>query len=88
MTKPTSPEPRTCIVNGCPNQTDQGRFVGDLCSPCYHFVADGEGVHSQAFRNALVAAATVNVKVAGLEHVHGALQDDRIEIFPPWKRGT
>lgn len=40
-----------CAVKNCENHSDQGRFVGVLCSPCYTFIATGEGVYSQAFRN-------------------------------------
>lgn len=44
-----------CIVRNCQNHTDEGRFVGPMCSPCYHFVAEGVDIagESQAFRNAL-----------------------------------
>ena len=35
----------------CMNHKDEGEFVGQLCYPCYRFVAYGEGTHSQAFRN-------------------------------------
>jgi len=24
-----------CIVHGCSNHADQGRFVGEMCSPYY-----------------------------------------------------
>jgi hypothetical protein len=41
-----------CIVLGCPNHRGEGRFVGDLCAPCFAFVALGEGTHSQAYENA------------------------------------
>jgi hypothetical protein len=44
--------PRKCIVKDCENHTDQGRFTGDLCNPCYEFISKGKGVHSQAYRNA------------------------------------
>jgi hypothetical protein len=41
-----------CIVKGCENHANQGVFVGDLCSPCHTFITTGEGVYSQAYRNA------------------------------------
>ena len=36
-------EPVACIVKGCINDKSQGRFVGDLCSPCHAFIATGKG---------------------------------------------
>ena len=30
-----------CIVKGCPNRKEQGTFVGDICSPCYHMITEG-----------------------------------------------
>lgn len=43
---------RKCIIMGCANHTNEGTFVGDLCSPCHKFVTSGEGIYSQAYRNA------------------------------------
>jgi len=41
-----------CIVKDCKNHASQGVFVGDLCLPCHRFITTGEGVYSQAYRNA------------------------------------
>ena len=30
-----------CIVLGCPNKKNQGKFIGDLCSPCYEMLTTG-----------------------------------------------
>lgn len=30
-----------CIVAGCPNDSDQGKFVGELCSPCHKMLETG-----------------------------------------------
>ncbi len=46
------PEPEKCIVRDCENHKHQGRFVGDLCSPCHAFITRNEGKYSQAYRNA------------------------------------
>jgi hypothetical protein len=46
-----------CVVGGCQNWSDQGTFVGDLFGPCYRFVLDGSGIHSQAFRNSVAILA-------------------------------
>jgi hypothetical protein len=40
-----------CIVKDCPNHEHEGRFSAELCFPCFRFIATGEGVHSQAYRN-------------------------------------
>lgn len=46
---------KRCVVMGCQNRSDQGKFVGDLCYPCHSFVAEGTdgACTSQAYRNAL-----------------------------------
>jgi hypothetical protein len=41
-----------CIVKDCMNHTNEGRFVGELCAPCWDYITNGKGVHSQAYRNA------------------------------------
>lgn len=40
-----------CVVQNCENHKHEGSFNGDLCSPCYQFIAHGKGVYSQAYRN-------------------------------------
>ena len=41
-----------CTVKDCTNHSEDGAFIGFLCSPCARFVS-GEGeTHSQAYRNA------------------------------------
>lgn len=40
-----------CIVKDCQNHKYEGKFVGDLCSPCHTFITTGEGMYSQAYRN-------------------------------------
>ncbi len=40
-----------CIVKDCVNQANEGRFIGDLCSPCHEFVTTGSGIYSQVYRN-------------------------------------
>ena len=44
-------EPVACIVKNCQNHRCEGKFVGDLCSPCHTFIMTGEGIYSQAYRN-------------------------------------
>lgn len=44
---------KRCIIMDCTNRSNEGTFIGDLCSPCHMFVTSGKGVHSQAYRNAM-----------------------------------
>lgn len=30
-----------CIVHGCQNCKSEGRFVGDICGPCYMMLTTG-----------------------------------------------
>jgi hypothetical protein len=65
------PEPVACIVKDCENHKHQGRFVGDICSPCHAFITRNEGKYSQAYRNA--------------QREWQGLTDDEIkEIVGPW----
>lgn len=32
---------KKCLVMGCPNHRGEGRFVGDLCSPCHETLTTG-----------------------------------------------
>ena len=49
----TDPTIKTCIVKNCTNRSNEGLFLGDLCAPCYEFITQGIGKHSQAYRNCL-----------------------------------
>ena len=40
-----------CIIPGCKNRFDEGFSVGALCLPCYEYLIDNRGTHSQAYRN-------------------------------------
>jgi hypothetical protein len=40
-----------CAVKDCENHSNEGQFVGLLCSPCHRFIAGDGGLYSQAFRN-------------------------------------
>jgi len=50
---------KSCIVYRCQNREDQGKFIGDLCAPCYEHISNQpipERQYSQAFRNSLETA--------------------------------
>ena len=38
-----------CVVKGCQNMKWQGKFVGDICSPCYRMITTGEDNPSTNF---------------------------------------
>ena len=51
---------KQCIVYRCQNREDQGRFIGDLCAPCYDYINNRpipDRQYSQAWRNALKTAS-------------------------------
>ena len=31
-----------CIMKGCKNHTNEGKFVGDLCAPCHSLITTGK----------------------------------------------
>ena len=60
---------RECVVKDCTNRTNQGGFVGEICTPCYEFITVGTGKFSQAYRN--------------VQKQWQGLSDDEIEeLFP------
>lgn len=38
-----------CRVKGCTNRSDEGRFIGEFCSPCYEMLGSGSMNHSEAW---------------------------------------
>lgn len=45
-----------CAVLGCKNHSNQGKFIGKLCAPCYDYLINGTVQHktyAQAFENAV-----------------------------------
>jgi hypothetical protein len=49
-----------CIVHGCSNHTNQGRFVGDVCSPCYTMITTGKIMPTDSFLNQITALESEN----------------------------
>ena len=67
-----------CVVQDCENHKNEGGFTGDLCNPCYQFIANGEGVYSQAYRNAKPAELTdEEITDIAKEHIHQRLEGER-----------
>lgn len=40
---------KECLVKGCGNRSDQGRFMGTLCAPCWKYLTTGEIGHTGSF---------------------------------------
>ena len=55
-----------CMVKDCKNHSNEGGFVGDICSPCYQFIAHGKGTNSQAYRNANPAKTLTDEEIKSL----------------------
>ena len=51
-----------CSVKDCENNSYQGDFIGLLCGPCHDFIAGGDGIYSQAYRNMRSAIDTAVAK--------------------------
>jgi hypothetical protein len=49
-----------CIVHKCSNHTNQGRFVGDMCSPCYTMITTGKIMPTDSFLNQITALELEN----------------------------
>lgn len=69
---------RRCLIPGCLNHTDEGNFVGDLCSPCHAYVVLNSGTHSQAYRNELAKSQ--------LRKISGCLSDNQEARLLLWGR--
>lgn len=42
-----------CLVKGCNNHKHQGKFVVDLCSPCYNMLTSGNIAFGETFIHTL-----------------------------------
>ena len=40
---------KKCIVYGCKNHQSQGKFVGDICSPCHTMLTTGNVQYGTTF---------------------------------------
>jgi hypothetical protein len=69
-----------CIVKDCENHTHQGKFVGELCAPCYEFITEGKGKHSQVFRNTVIAEREWCAKFIEDEYVRDFDKQWRIDL--------
>jgi hypothetical protein len=38
-----------CLVAGCTNHKNKGKFIGDLCSPCHTMLTQGKKMPSDAW---------------------------------------
>ena len=49
-----------CIVARCSNHKSQGRFVGDLCAPCHHYITTGRIGATDSFLGELTAVRSID----------------------------
>ena len=54
-------EEKHCIVYGCTNKSSEGRFIGDLCVPCYEMLSTGKFNFNSS--NLVVTIANENKKL-------------------------
>lgn len=45
-----------CLVYGCKNHSNQGRFLGNICFPCYEMLRTGQLSRGQTFIHRLAEA--------------------------------
>ena len=58
-----------CVVQDCENHQHEGSFNGDLCSPCFQFIAHGKGTNSQAYSNAHPAKTLTDEEIMELSYL-------------------
>jgi hypothetical protein len=67
--------PKQCAIPRCPNRSDQGHFIGNLCSPCANM-----SPHSEAYRQSVVTLTLTGEsrsrKSQLLALIRGVLADD------------
>lgn len=77
-----------CIVKGCNNCSHEGRFIGDLCAPCYTMLTTGKLNPSNAWfvraiegaKEAVLKDVTITSKENG-ELVAVTLTDEDHKIY-------
>lgn len=72
-----------CIIKHCSNHTDEGKFVGELCSPCHSFVTSGRGKYSAAYR--LAERVTKRPAATDLDILEGAKRYELAQVQSPQK---
>lgn len=45
-----------CIVFGCKNRSNEGRFIDNICGPCYRTITSGEVGVGESFIHKLLKA--------------------------------
>lgn len=75
-----------CHVKDCTNHSDEGRFIGEFCSPCYHMLGFGFTSPSEAWfvkeiEKAKEAGKVVLTSTEDGELVAVTLQDEDHKIL-------
>lgn len=50
-----------CIIYGCTNKKHEGKFVGDICKPCYEMITKGKA--DQPSTNFIASLYKENIKL-------------------------
>lgn len=82
-----------CIVYGCPNHDNKGRFVGNLCVPCHDFLsAEPSGEKDYSFASLNAISYSHKVRKLKEERVNNAIQAIQEEIdltnCPAWHKAV
>ena len=56
---------RKCLIHGCQNHSHEGRFVGELCGPCYDMLTTGKLGHGKTWIH-----DTINTQKAEIKQIH------------------
>ena len=70
-----------CIVAGCQNHKDEGRFVGDLCVPCYNMITTGRIKHGTTFIHKLASRSDLLESAKKLVEVMSGRQAEQDYAF-------
>lgn len=60
------PDNKKCIVHGCNNRADQGRFVGEICSPCNTIITTGKVMSTDSLLNQITSLESENKKIKNI----------------------
>ena len=80
--------PCKCVVKGCSNHRDEGKFVGEFCSPCYTMLTTGKVTPSPAWfveeitnaKEEVLKDVTITSKTSG-EVVAVTLTDEDYKVY-------
>lgn len=60
-----------CIVSGCTNRHNEGKFVGELCAPCRTMLETGKITPTTSFLATLARKAAAFDAIRPIVHTYG-----------------